>query len=72
LGQVRVQRLCHLRSFAFNQWNIDETVKSAVFVTPAKAGVQNLLKTLDCGLGRNDSNERFSTYYEIINIVCEI
>jgi len=34
--------------------NHDDLVKSPKFVTPAKAGVQNIMKRLDCGLRHND------------------
>jgi hypothetical protein len=35
---------------------------------PAKAGIQNYLKTLDFRLGGNDVKGRFKTFYETINI----
>ena len=35
---------------------------------PAKAGIQNYLKTLDSRLRGNDANGRFKTFYETINI----
>jgi len=35
-------------------------------VTPAKAGVQNVLKYLDSGFRRNDKFYGFSTFYESI------
>jgi len=36
------------------------------YVTPAKAGVQNLLERLDSDFRRNDGKENFSTFYEAI------
>jgi hypothetical protein len=41
------------------------------FVTPAKAGVQNLLERLDYGFRRNDAKREFLTVYEFVNIECE-
>ena len=35
---------------------------------PAKAGIQNYLKSLDSRLRGNDVKGRFRTYYETINI----
>ena len=35
---------------------------------PAKAGIQNYLKTLDPCLHGNDVKERFKTFYETIKI----
>ena len=35
---------------------------------PAKAGIQNYLKTLDSRLRGNDAKGRFKTFYEAINI----
>ena len=35
---------------------------------PAKAGIQNYLKTLDSRLRGNDVKGRFKTFYETINI----
>ena len=35
---------------------------------PAKAGIQNYLKTLDSGLRGNDVKGRFKTFYETITI----
>ena len=35
---------------------------------PAKAGIQNYLKTLDSRLRGNDAKRRFKTFYETINI----
>jgi len=35
---------------------------------PAKAGIQNYLKTLDSRLRGNDVKERFKTFYETIKI----
>jgi len=34
---------------------------------PAKAGIQNYLKTLDSRLRGNDVKGRFKTFYETIN-----
>ena len=34
---------------------------------PARAGIQNYLKTLDSRLRGNDAKGRFKTYYETIN-----
>ena len=41
--------------------------KVAWIVTPAKAGVQNVLKKLDSGFRRNDKSCGVSTFYEFIN-----
>ena len=38
---------------------IDGFVKSPVLVTPAQAGVQNMLETQDSGLRRNDGCAQF-------------
>ena len=38
------------------------------FVTPAKAGVQNLLERLDSGFRRNDAKREFLTFYEGVKI----
>jgi len=38
--------------------------KPAKAVTPAKAGVQKCLKTLDSGLRRNDEKRDFRAFYE--------
>ena len=35
---------------------------------PAKAGIQNYLKTLDSRLRGNDAKGGFKTFYEAINI----
>ena len=35
---------------------------------PAKAGIQNYLKTLDSRLRGNDAKGRFKTFYETINL----
>jgi len=35
---------------------------------PAKAGIQNYLKTLDSRLRGNDAEGRFKTFYETINL----
>jgi len=40
-------------------------------VTPAKAGVQNILERLDSGFRRNDKPFGFSTFYETIKILRE-
>jgi len=42
--------------------------KAPKFVTPAKAGDQNLSKRLDSGFRRNDVFKRFLTSYETINL----
>ena len=36
---------------------------------PAKAGIQNYLKTLDSRFRGNDAKGRFKTFYETIKIV---
>jgi hypothetical protein len=36
-------------------------------VTPAKAGVQNMLNMLDSGFRRNDKSIRNPTFYEAVN-----
>ena len=36
---------------------------------PAKAGIQNYLKTLDSRLRGNDAKGRFKTFYENIKII---
>ena len=36
---------------------------------PAKAGIQNYLKTLDSRLRGNDVKERFQNFYESINFM---
>ena len=35
---------------------------------PAKAGIQNYLKTLDSRLRGNDAKGRFKTFYEAIKV----
>jgi hypothetical protein len=35
---------------------------------PAKAGIQNYLKTLDSRLRGDDTEGRFKTFYETINV----
>jgi hypothetical protein len=35
-------------------------------VTPANAGVQNILNLLDSGVRRNDRKRHFPTFYEFI------
>jgi len=37
-------------------------------VMPAKAGIQNYLKTLDFRLRGNDAKGRFKTFYQSINL----
>jgi hypothetical protein len=37
---------------------------------PAKAGIQNYLKTLDSRLRGNDVKGRFKAFYETINLLC--
>jgi hypothetical protein len=39
--------------------NIDGSVKSPKTVIPAKAGIQNILKTLDSRFHGNDKKEKF-------------
>ena len=39
---------------------------------PAKAGIQNYLKTLDSHLRGNDAKGRFKTFYETINLQSKI
>jgi hypothetical protein len=39
---------------------------------PAKAGIQNYLKTLDSRLRGNDAKGSFKTFYETINIQSSI
>ena len=39
---------------------------------PAKAGIQNYLKTLDSCLSGNDAKGRFKTFYETIKIKYQI
>ena len=45
----------------------DAFVKSPNSITPAKAGVQKLLKLLVSGFRRNDGKGYFSTFYESIS-----
>jgi len=47
---------------------IDGLVKSPSLVTPAKAGVQNLLNFLDSRLRGNDRKRLFRTFYELVKI----
>jgi len=54
--------------YLFFASNIDKAVKSPKFVTPAKAGVQNMLKSLDSGFRRNDGQRYFPAFYESVNI----
>jgi hypothetical protein len=37
-------------------------------VTPAKAGVQKSLVSLDSGFRRNDRKESFPAFYEALNV----
>ena len=39
---------------------------------PAKAGIQNYLKTLDSRLRGNDAKGRFKTFYEAIKAIFDI
>jgi hypothetical protein len=48
--------------------NLDVLVKNLLVVTPAKAGVQNILKYLDSGFRRNDKFYGISAFYEFINL----
>jgi hypothetical protein len=36
------------------------------------SGIQNMLKSLDSGLRRNDALKKFQTFYEFINIQSSI
>jgi hypothetical protein len=47
---------------------LDALVKSPIAVTPAEAGVQNPLKSLDSRFHGNDRKERFRTFYEIVKL----
>ena len=47
--------------------NVDELVKSHKPVTPAKAGVQNILEYLDSHFRGNDKKVAKRTFYEHIN-----
>jgi len=49
-------------------FSVDNLVKSQNSVMPAKAGIQNYLKTLDSRLRGNDAEERFKTFYETISV----
>ena len=40
----------------------DDLVKSPVLVTPAQAGVKNILKLLDSGLRQNDGHAVFRLF----------
>ena len=42
--------------------------KASLVVTPANAGVQNILKQLDSGLRWNDKLYGISTFYEPIKV----
>jgi len=44
----------------------DEIVKTLENVTPAEAGVQNCLNTLDSRFRGNDRNEETAAFYETI------
>ena len=46
----------------------DKLVKVRNSVMPAKAGIQNYLKTLDSRLRENDAKGRFKTFYETISL----
>jgi len=59
--------LCHLNLTFYEFVTVDGLVKRARSVTPAQAGVQNIRKTLDCGLRHNDGYGVFLTFYEAIN-----
>ena len=47
--------------------NFDELVKSPKIVTPANAGVQNLLIILDSRFRGNDAKALAKTFYDSIN-----
>jgi hypothetical protein len=47
------------------------SLKVSLSVTPAKAGVQNVLKKLDSGFRRNDKFFRISTFYAIISFTAK-
>jgi len=47
--------------------NVDELAKSHKPVTPAKAGVHNILECLDSRFRGNDKNGAKRTFYERIN-----
>jgi len=42
--------------------------KVTMIVTPAEAGVYNLLKILDSGFRRNDGKMKRMTFYEFVKI----
>jgi hypothetical protein len=47
------------------QITLSETFENLRFsVTPAKAGVQNTLKTLDSGFRRNDGREHETVFFK--------
>ncbi len=46
---------------------MNELFGSSVLVTPAKAGVQNIGKRLDCGLRRGDSYGDFQLFSRLIS-----
>ena len=48
-------------------FSVDELVKSHKPVTPAKAGVHNILEYLDSRFRGNDKNGAKRTFYECIN-----
>jgi hypothetical protein len=50
----------------FRMMKLDELVKSPQVVTPAKAGVQNLLNLLDSRFHGNDRKGRSPTFYEAV------
>ena len=44
----------------------DEPVKIRKGVMPANAGIQNILKTLDPGVRRDDSKRELQTFYQTV------
>lgn len=48
--------------------NLMVSQKVPKFVTPAKAGVQNILERLDSGFRRNDAKREFLTFYEGVKL----
>ncbi len=59
---------CGAKRHHYSMFNVDGLVKSPNPVTPAKAGVQKLLKLLDSGLRRNDDLGEIQTFYETISV----
>ena len=51
--------------------NLDGLVKSLQAVTPANAGVQKWLISLDSRVRGNDENGSFLTFYEFVNLSFE-